>query len=361
MIDSRKKFKKKLISQKTKRNLLDFISQKRTPLKEDTIEELQSNPILRSDESITLYRGLLFNEYQAPHIKFADTYYYKSDRPTSWTKDIKIAERFAKYGYLNTNSSLIASFITSMRDGQIDGDLGLIISYTFNPKDILVDIEKIPNKFNTDYEYEKEVIVNAVSVETKVEKIFTKTATYNSYEEFKNRKVENNYNEIVEYFKNFLKTIPKKEIIRRYNEYKEDVSVKYIKSLFNSDLKDFAKKTYAKYVELNKNKPELKSPDFSESDRVKNLYSDLKSLYRYVREFDNVNDIIKPYYRRTLYAYQKELKMKDYDEDFLTNYRYYVHIMGHSYYRMVNLISIIEELNVEKPDQVKIDGRTIKI
>jgi len=315
MITNFKLFESRFISQKSKSNLLDFLSQKRTSLKDSTISEL-SEKDLRDSENITLYRGLLFDRIDKD--KIGENFIYKSDKPSSWSKDYNIAERFAKYGYLNTDSNIMANFFVSKRDGLIDGELGIIIKYEFEPKDILVDINKIPNKFNYEYLYENEVIVKPVDIKAEIVKIFTKIGEYTP-DEFKELKIDNGYNKLKDFYINSFKDINDK-VINLYSGYIDERN-KDTKSFYNyiqnnlEHIKNESDYIIRYFNKIYENQPDLNPPQFGSNDEDKKLYNNLKSIRRMLDMFDTTRYIDNPSFRYTNSYYRNIILSEYFDKN----------------------------------------------
>ena len=245
------------ISQSSKKNLLGYLSQSRKELKDESIRELNNNPILRSEGEVTLYRGI--NMRSNGDVVLEEKYSHNKNTPSSWSHSQDTAERFAKYGYFNANSSILANFYVGLRDGQIDNDLGIVIKYTFTPKDILVDLDKVPNKLPNEFAYEKEVIVNACDVKCDVVKIFTNKSTFNSVEEFNNRDLSDNYQEVLNYYKERTVGIYP-ELKKMYDDFSlmsEGDFKEFIRYLMKLDIEKEIANLYKKFIDIYQNRPEL--------------------------------------------------------------------------------------------------------
>jgi hypothetical protein len=295
------------ISQPTKRNLLKFLSQSRSNLTDNSIQELSKNPKLRDSKKITLYRGLNFKTYEVEKLfgdKLPNIFTHSKNEPSSWSKSIEIAERFAKYTYLNTESNILTSFAVNMRDGQIDNDLGIILKYTFVPSDILVDLERIPNKFPNDFEYEKEIIIKPGDYEVEIVKVFTKKATY-SVKQFNNRKLESNYKNVIKYYKSLSSELlpPVKKLYDEFENKRKFYDIKgFLKYVMKLDVTDDVKKLYSKFIDANLNKPKLDVIDYGGD---KSLYHNLNIINNYIDKFDSLdylgeNTLSIHYYRNLL-------------------------------------------------------------
>lgn len=124
------------------------------------MEELKSLPNVRPKKRIILYRGVLFKDYDLSSRKSYDgtleegngIKFLKSikeggreiqlewDRPSSWTTDKAIAQRFAQYGPAGSQfGAMMSWFDRAMDKKAIDGALGYVISTFANPEDVLID------------------------------------------------------------------------------------------------------------------------------------------------------------------------------------------------------------------------------
>lgn len=276
----------KKLSTSTKSNVMKWVKRSGVELTSDTIDELRNNPTVKSDETVTLYRGLLFNELDIKSGMFN----YKSDKPSSWTKDYNIACRFGKYSELETDSQILASFFVSMRRGQIDRNIGIVIKHEFRPEDVLLDFDLIPNKTTgRKFEYEKEVIISPTSIKCDIVTVFTKKGTYTP-SEYLSRNLDNGYDKIISYLKSGFEnidtaTIKKCEtLFGGYSNNRKELDSKiYINRCLKFD-KNVAYKLYKQFYILNSNKPELIIPEYGSDEKE---YNKIKEIYRYLENFDS--------------------------------------------------------------------------
>jgi hypothetical protein len=154
--------------------------------------ELMAIPSLRPDKRVLLYRGVLFKEYD---LKEKESYdgtmeegnglkFLRSikkgtreieltwDRPSSWSYNRDIADRFAQYGPASSNYAATLQWLDrSMQKKHIDGALGFVISTFANPEDILLDM----NRFNVSSQHgnEAEVILKPGTYLARIVKKYT--------------------------------------------------------------------------------------------------------------------------------------------------------------------------------------------
>jgi hypothetical protein len=125
-----------------------------------TVDELKWAEGLRPDHPLKLYRGLLFAKWQfgtderaLNHPKNANIWLdalkhghtslmldYKL--PSSWSDEKSVADRFATKSAATSEYSAMINWIHNSKKF-IDKELGLIISATIQPEDILCDVNKI--------------------------------------------------------------------------------------------------------------------------------------------------------------------------------------------------------------------------
>lgn len=158
-------------------------------LTQEAQRELDTVEALKPAKPIVVYRGLLFKEYdfrdvssswdknEPNGIKFAKAIRANKkevdlswDRPSSWSKEKGVAQRFAMYGPASSNFE--ATFQMLSRKGAIDGKVGYIVSMLVDPKDVLVDFEKARATIGQ-YESESEVIVKPGKYHCRIVKKFT--------------------------------------------------------------------------------------------------------------------------------------------------------------------------------------------
>jgi hypothetical protein len=297
----------KKLSTATKANVMKWIKQAGVELHQTSIDELRNNPTIKPNNRVVLYRGLLFDKLDITSNKFK----YNTDKPSSWSKDYDVACRFGKYSELNTDSEILASFFVSMRRGQIDRNIGIVIKYEFNPNDILLDCDLIPNKMSgRKFEYEKEVIVSPIEATCEIVTIFTKKGTYTP-KEYLNRSLDNGYDAITKYLKSGLKDIDIKTIkeceklFGGYSDEREVIDdITYIKRCLSFD-KKVAYNLYKQFHNLNKSKPELIVAEYG-SDGEKQ-YDKLREIYRYLSNFDSTDPSNGFSRQFTDYYYESEM------------------------------------------------------
>lgn len=339
-----------MISQPSKKDLLSWMSYPGHQLSEDTVKELESNETIRPKEKITLYRGLLFTR-KAPELE-SEMFSYHSERYSAWTHSIETATRFAKFNRVGTGIGFIDFIIAERRDGMIDGELGIILSKEFSPSEILIDSTLLKNKMDTRYGDEREVIVKPFDGKCKILKIYTKREAFDSFEAFRDRNVENGYDKVIEFLKNF--DFPRKEIETLNSQCDADVKT-CMKNGLDTEILKVVKR---KFAELEKKKPELLQPAFGKDERE--TYTKLKEIYRNIdnvfsREF-NFNsytayiDLISILYGKKdpTRIENKQVLIdrikKDYGENAAENYQKCKKYKGNELYMMNSVIKSIEKI-----------------
>jgi len=168
------------VSTYARREILDWInsSGRYYDLSRGTQRELASTPSLKPDGPIVLYRGLLFNSYDLVErerydgtlevgkgLKFLRSIRkgkrivdLEWDRPSSWSKHLAIAERFAKYGPASSSYAATMQWLTRGKK-EIDGDLGFVVSTLIQPDDVLIDISKFQSTAHRQHGDEGEIII----------------------------------------------------------------------------------------------------------------------------------------------------------------------------------------------------------
>ena len=157
-------------------------------LTDSTQRELATVEALKPTKPIVLYRGLLFMEHDfrarteydtkdANGIRFAKAIRANKkevdlewDRPSSWSKDKNVAQRFAMYGPASSNFMATVQMLS--RKGAIDGKVGYVVSMLVDPKDVLIDFERA-NATIGQFENEAEVIVKPGKYHCRIVKKFT--------------------------------------------------------------------------------------------------------------------------------------------------------------------------------------------
>lgn len=149
--------------------------------------ELDTLDALKPSKPIVIYRGLLFmerdftpstwDESEPNGLKFAKAIRANKkevdltwDRPSSWSKEKGVAQRFAMFG--PASSSFAATFQALSRKGAIDGEIGYIVAMLVDPNDVLVDFDKAKATIGQ-FEYESEVIVKPGKYHCRIVKKFT--------------------------------------------------------------------------------------------------------------------------------------------------------------------------------------------
>ena len=168
------------ITADTKKELKDWVNSngKYHNLSSASIRELKTLKGLKPDQPIRLYRGVLFTKYDLEQKSNYDGTMYDGnglrflkqikanertieldwEKPSSWTTDINVAERFAKYG--PANSSFEATFQWLGRgQKKIDGELGYVISTLAHPNDVLFMTDKLNVSFHFQHGNESEVVL----------------------------------------------------------------------------------------------------------------------------------------------------------------------------------------------------------
>lgn len=158
-----------------------------------SIKELKSIPDIRPSGNVVLYRGLLIKDWQLKDdvtheksgkewlkaiedgLQVADHTYSK---PTSWTSNINIAERFARYR--SSGSYYTAMLSALQRKGQIDGRVGLIISTLARPENIVCDISKL-DLGHVQHGNESEMILDAGTYRVRIVKAWDKDGPLTKY------------------------------------------------------------------------------------------------------------------------------------------------------------------------------------
>lgn len=157
-------------------------------LSSEAQRELSTIETLHPSKPIVVYRGLLFqerdfrqrSEYDKSEpngVRFAKAIRANKkevdlewDRPSSWSKEKGVAQRFAMYGPASSN--FMATFQMLSRKGAIDGKVGYIVSMLVDPKDVLIDFEKARATIGQ-FENEAEVIVKPGKYHCRIVKKFT--------------------------------------------------------------------------------------------------------------------------------------------------------------------------------------------
>lgn len=156
-------------------------------------KELDSLPI-KPDKRVLVYRGVLFKKSALEErtkydgtldvgngLKFLRsiredkrTVDLDWDRPSSWTKNKEVAERFAKYGAAQTSVGATLQWLNREReDRKIDGEIGFVISMYVKPEDVLIDTDKFKATFHMQHGDEAEVIVKPGQYLTRIVKKYT--------------------------------------------------------------------------------------------------------------------------------------------------------------------------------------------
>jgi hypothetical protein len=155
-------------------------------------KELDSLSGLKPDKRIILYRGVLFSEYSLKTEKSYDgkmqdgngMKFLKSirdggkeidinwDKPSSWTTDKEVADKFAKYGPASSNYSATLNWL-SRGEKKIDGALGYVISTFANPQDVLIDMRRLTASIEMKHGGEGEVILKPGTYVGRVVKKYT--------------------------------------------------------------------------------------------------------------------------------------------------------------------------------------------
>lgn len=193
------------------------------------IAELRSNPNFRKNKKIVVYRGVLFTEGDLKNRpSFGDSFtegnglkFLKSirkgnktvdlswDRPSSWTTNKSVAERFAKFGPASSQFMAMSKWLDRAADKrEIDGDLGYVVSTLVDPKDVLIDMSVISTNLAARDYGEDEVILAPGKYLVKIVKKFTVDGEVNPDAEV----IDNPVNSAVEYIKNEVSSfsIPEK-------------------------------------------------------------------------------------------------------------------------------------------------------
>jgi hypothetical protein len=156
-------------------------------------QELLSVPGIRPDKKIVLYRGLLFSgsdlkerkrfdgQLEVGHgLKFLRSVRnggrivdLEWDRPSSWSTSREVAEKFARFSSAGSNFAATLQWLS--REGKIDGDLGFIVSMLVDPKDVLIDMNRLQTAAHLQHGDEGEIIVAPGTYTCRVNTKYTKT------------------------------------------------------------------------------------------------------------------------------------------------------------------------------------------
>jgi hypothetical protein len=341
-----------MISQASKKDLLSWMSYPGHQLLSDTVKELENNETIKPKEKVTLYRGLLFTR-KSPELK-SEMFAYHSERYSAWTYSIQTATRFAKYNRVGTGNGFIDFIFAERRDGLIDGELGIILSREFSPSEILIDSTLLKNRMNTTYGDEREVIVKPFDDDCKILKVYTKREAFDSFDAFRDRSIDNGYEKVIEFLKNF--DFPIKEIEALTIQCNADVKTCMKEGLDVEMLKNVKRK----FTELEKKKPELLQPAFGKDESE--TYSKLKEIYRNIdrifsREYSFNSytayiDLISLLYGKKdptrMKTENKQVLIdkikKDYGENAAENYQKCKKYGGNELYLMNSVIKSIEKI-----------------
>ena len=152
--------------------------------------ELKSLPDIRPKKQVILYRGILFSDYDLQDRKSYDgtldegngIKFLRSirkgqkivdlewDRPSSWTKDKKVAEQFAKNGPASSSFSATMQWLQNSGKA-IQGAMGFIIAVVAKPDDVLIDLTRV--RIRSGYAEESEMILRPGTYTAKIIKKFT--------------------------------------------------------------------------------------------------------------------------------------------------------------------------------------------
>ncbi len=158
-----------------------------------TQQELKSVSSIRPDKKVVLYRGLLFKDYdltsrktydgtnvEGNGLKFMknirdgkDIVDIEWERPSSWTTSKEIAERFAKFSAQQSSFSATMNWLSRGKDA-IDGEIGFVISTLANPKDILVDMNRLRTGLGLNHGNEGEIILAPGKITARVVEKYNK-------------------------------------------------------------------------------------------------------------------------------------------------------------------------------------------
>lgn len=158
------------------------------------IKELDSVPGLKPTKRTLVYRGLLFTESDLSERNSYDgtlevgngltflrsirkgerTVDLVWDRPSSWTKGLEVAKRFAQYGPASSNFSATLQWLDrSMKKKHIDGAIGFVISTFVEPENVLLDTDRFNAAFHMQHGSEGEVILKPGTYVCRIVKKFT--------------------------------------------------------------------------------------------------------------------------------------------------------------------------------------------
>ena len=163
-------------------------------LRTSTQDELMSIPGIRPDHKIVVYRGVLFGEHALKErerydgtmekgngLKFLEmirdggrTVDLEWSRPSAWTTDKAVAEKFAKFGPAESGFAATLQWLErGMKKNAIDGALGYVVSTLADPKDILIDMAMYNATIKSQHGSESEVILKPGTYLARVVKKFT--------------------------------------------------------------------------------------------------------------------------------------------------------------------------------------------
>lgn len=147
----------------SKKNLLNWChnNSANAQIDSETVRELGLIEHIRPEEQTTLYRGMLFQNWQLEDPRWGDEAHPKSghvfidalkhghtellvafNNPSSWTTSEATADRFAKRRPAVSQYAAMANWLQNA-DKHIEGKLGVILSGSFIPRDIICDVSKI--------------------------------------------------------------------------------------------------------------------------------------------------------------------------------------------------------------------------
>lgn len=190
------------ISAQTKKELKDWVNGngRHFNLSKLATAELTSLPNLRPTEKIVLYRGILFKKWDMektrdydksswenpvmkdgngmaflksirPNTKIVDLEW---NNPSSWTTSKNVAERFAKYGPADSSFGATMQWLQRGAENRaIDGELGFVLAIFADPKDIILDVDKLGELIPMQHGSEGEVILKPGKYFAKIVKRYT--------------------------------------------------------------------------------------------------------------------------------------------------------------------------------------------
>jgi len=151
--------------------------------------ELASNPSLKPDGPVKLYRGILFNSIgETSDGKLTNGAKFLKqiragerivdmewDLPSSWTYSLDTAENFATIKAASSQTAATMDWLYRGKNKRaIDGELGVIVSVLARPDDVIVDMDRVKNPMSRKHGSEAEVIMSPGKYLCRIVKMWNK-------------------------------------------------------------------------------------------------------------------------------------------------------------------------------------------